>query len=146
MTGSLLSLKGLIGPGLGFSSMPNYKCIGFAAGTGIIPFFDLVHAIWKGETPQGFNLYLYITFRSRKESFGVDLLEAVQKKCPNAINLHLNFDDDISMGRMTENGLNNWVDVKTVERAWTCGPSGFNYWISEMLQIQGLNRNKIMVL
>jgi len=45
----IVELKGVLGPGLMLDSRFNGNVAGFAAGTGIIPFFDLVYYIWKQE-------------------------------------------------------------------------------------------------
>mmetsp|Transcript_13225 Transcript_13225/g.13333 ORF Transcript_13225/g.13333 Transcript_13225/m.13333 type:complete len:521 (+) Transcript_13225:97-1659(+) len=144
--GSEYKLKGPLGPGLGFSSAPAGICTGFAAGTGILPFLDLVYMIWNGSVSSDFCLYLYVTFRSKRDSFALDLLEATQKKSGKALNLHINLDEERVGGKLTEEKLKEWVKISNVSRAWVCGPSGFNRWIESMLTAQGFQRNKLMIL
>ena len=65
--GDAVILKGPLGPGLALNTFPKGLCLGFGAGTGVLPFMDLAYFIWQGKAPQDFCLKLYISFRTRRE-------------------------------------------------------------------------------
>lgn len=67
--------------------------------------------------PKNFCLYLYLSFRSRKESFGVEILEAVQRKFGKSLQLHINLDEQAIGGRINKEKLVRWVNVSTILRA-----------------------------
>ena len=152
MTNHLLGLKnsvwlrGPVGAGLALESLPSGVCLAFGAGTGLLPFLDLVYSVWRGKAHSGFELHLYVTFRDYSDSFALDLLQATQKKHPNNLKLHLNIDKSDPSQKFSAQKLTEWTGGRPVHRAWTCGPSGFNMWIEGILRSQKLPSSIIYVL
>ena len=142
---SEIKLKGPFGPGLGIYKLPKGPCLAFGAGTGVLTFLDLVYAIWTQRVHSEFYLSLYISFKSRKESVGIDLMQATQKKYRDQFKLQINLDEERIGGRLTEETLGYWVkdDIKKV---WVCGPAGFNLWIEETLENYGIAKHNIIIL
>lgn len=73
---------------------PDGKHIAFAAGTGILPFMDLVAQIAyhnlgieqlmggkEDRLSDHFRLKLYVSFQSRKDALGLELLETLHDFC-----------------------------------------------------------------
>ena len=92
-------IKGPLGAGLELQPTGTY--VGFAAGTGVLVFLDLVaHLIlrlvanngeiniFEGQTAPlvditSFKLILYTSFASREEAIGLEMLEALLSACKN---------------------------------------------------------------
>lgn len=87
-------VKGPMGKPLGIESTGTY--IVFAGGTGLLPFMDLVAQLALanlglcqrlGQTASdsininAFKLRLYVSFQSREESLGMELLTALESFC-----------------------------------------------------------------
>lgn len=155
--GKKINLKGPLGPGLVLSEFSAGDHIAFAGGTGIVPFLDLVYMIWRVETNQesfgltdDFSLMMYVSFSTWKDTFAVDLLRATHGLCARNRSkrffLHLCVDETTEQGRMTAEVLGSYVSIEKVTRAWTCGPSSFNRWASEMMLGMGLTREKLIVM
>jgi NAD(P)H-flavin reductase len=155
--GKTISLKGPLGPGLALTEESSGVHLGFAGGTGLVPFLDLVHLIWKAETNQettglnpGFSLVLYVSFSTWADSFGIDLLKATHALCQQnntkRFILHLFINETTEQGRMTPEALREYVSVDKITTAWACGPSPFNRWVCDMLVKEGLERPKVILL
>lgn len=143
--GAQVQLKGPFGPGLGIYKLPKGPCLAFGAGTGVLVFLDLVYAIWTQRAHSEFFLYLYISFKSKKESVGIDLMQATQKKFRSQFKLQVNLDEEGIGGRLTENMLGLWIK-DDIRKAWVCGPAGFNLWVGETLQNYGVDKQNILIL
>ncbi|CAG9330475.1 unnamed protein product [Blepharisma stoltei] len=143
---STIKIKGPLGPGLALTQLSSGLYLGFAAGTGILPFLDLAYSIWNDHAPTGFCLFLYVSFRSKSEAFGLDLLEATQKKFSTHLVVHINIDGERIGGKINDDMLRSQVGSRGVSRVWVCGPSGFNRWIGKMVETQGISREKVMIL
>lgn len=142
--GDEVLLKGPYGPGLGITRLPKGPCLAFAAGTGVLVFLDLVYAIWNGVRDE-FRLSLYVSFNSREEAIGLDLLEATQKRFRDKLKLQINLDKEKIGVRLTNDNVKPWI-TEDLKLAWVCGPASFNRFIQEVLLNYGVNKSKIMIL
>jgi cytochrome b involved in lipid metabolism len=143
--GMEICLKGPFGPGLCIYKLPKGPCLAFAVGTGVLSFMDLVYAIWKQKINPEFVLYFYVSFKSRKDCVGIDLLEATQKKYRSQFKLQINLDEEQIGGRLNEKMLANWI-LNDIKKVWICGPAEFNAWVSESLQSNGITKDIIVVV
>jgi predicted ferric reductase len=120
-------------------------------GTGLITVLDFVYFIWNQaqhsqQHSKDVSLFLYVSFRSHKDAFGVDLLRACAKQCTNlTVHVHFSEGSDESEEKLSPEGLRR-VYVKEMNRIWICGPSGFNRWASDMLKKEGVSKETIMIL
>jgi NAD(P)H-flavin reductase len=141
--GSPVLLKGPLGPGLCVESFANKDYLIFGAGTGIIPFFDIIHAVWSGRLQTG-TFHIYVSFRDEATSFGVDLLEATAKRYPSQVKV---------FARLGEAGFQlhgefwkHILPIHIAERAWVCGPPAFNRKIQRILIDEGFDSNRVILL
>ena len=141
--GDQLHFKGPLGPGLCLQSLIEEDYIAFGAGTGILPFLDLVYSIWQQHATK-IKLHLYVTFKFRKESFAIDLLEATAERFPKNLKLYLRIEE--SLPQMDQNILNNWVVLSKVHKVWICGPPGFNNRFRKLMLSQNYSDDKIILL
>jgi NAD(P)H-flavin reductase len=148
--GQSISMKGPFGPGLALTPDFSGACAAFGAGTGVIPFLDLAYRIWEWNSGikdpgQNISLFLYVSFRSSKDAFAIDILKACAQTSSN-FTLHLNIDDDPeSKGVMKKEKLSE-ISISSMQRIWVCGPSGFNRWICNMILDENVPREKILLL
>ena len=142
--GDEVLLKGPFGPGLGITRLPKGPCLAFAAGTGVLVFLDLVYAIWNG-VKEEFSLSLYVSFNSREEAIGLDLLEATHKRFKDKLKFQVNLDKEKFGVRLTKDNVKPWIQ-EDVKLSWVCGPASFNRFIQEVLLFHGVNKKRIMVL
>ena len=144
--GEIIIMQGPLGPGFMLDQLLG-NCIGFAGGTGIVPFLDLVHYAWREMEDEvvAFHLTLFVSFRSSACSFGVEVLEKVKNCCrANWFDLIVITDDKSgkeSIPSMVEKVLDSNIDY-----AWVCGPSGFNRHYHDLLIEKGLAKEKIIVM
>ena len=86
-----------MGEGLGINT--EGKHVIFAAGTGILPFMDLIaHLLLSVKQPEllsshkvdpnSFKLVLYTSFLNEKEAVGLELIEALKSANPEIIEHH----------------------------------------------------------
>jgi NAD(P)H-flavin reductase len=149
--GLMLNLKGPLGPGLGLGVDHRGKYMAVVGGTGLITVLDFVYFIWNQaqhsqQHSKDVSLFLYVSFRSHKDAFGVDLLRACAKQCTNlTVHVHFSEGSDESEEKLSPEGLRR-VYVKEMNRIWICGPSGFNRWASDMLKKEGVSKETIMIL
>ena len=141
--GSIIQFKGPIGPGICTDTLKDKEFLVFGAGTGVLPFLDLIYAVWKGRA-SNCVLHMYISFRDEASSFAVDLIEATAKVFPRNIKLY---------SRIGQKGyeLNsefwrNMLPLHLAEKAWVCGPPVFNRKIEKILIDEGFNPGKIIML
>lgn len=155
--GESVSLKGPLGPGLALTEESSGCHVGFAGGTGLVTFLDLVHLIWQHEMsietttlPQDFSLLLYVSFSTLDDTFALDLLRATQALCnrnrSRRFILHLFIVETTAQGKMTPEILASYINAADIAKAWACGPSPFNRWACEMLLEIGVDRSRIKVL
>jgi NAD(P)H-flavin reductase len=160
--GSNISLKGPLGPGLALTPESSGIHVGFAGGTGLVPYLDLVHLIWKSETqqqasslPDDFYFLLYVSFNSWKFAFAIDLLKATHELCKRNKSkrfiLHLFVNETTEQGKMTPTVLKEYTDweytgFNKISRVWACGPSPFNRWVCDMMVEEGLARSQVILL
>lgn len=151
--GQELTLKGPLGPGLALTQNYSGKVVGFAAGTGVLPFLDLVYVLYQQEVQErpkqlDIQLTLYVTFSSRKFGIFMSLLE----QCHNLIsqgsrsfNLIYNYNDETTGVKLDDRDIKQF-HVDSAKRIWVCGPSGFNAFVKEMLEESGVERSNIFML
>ena len=122
--GKTYQIQGPLGKGLGLTQDSEGEHIAFAAGTGILPFVDLVSRIIMNKdlpTSQqlsaSFKLKLYASFASRNDAIALKILENVVS--PN-YQLFLRFSDEKS-ARWDYSFINSQIS-KDVKKVWVCGP------------------------
>lgn len=147
--GQTLQLEGPFGPGLALTPDFSGPCAAFTAGTGLIPFLDLVYRMWEWErgigNKQDISLFLYVSFRSIKDSFAIDILKASAVSIPN-LKVHIRIDDSPeNQGKICKEKLIE-IDVGAMERVWICGPSGFNRMLCDMVLEEKVPRERIFIL
>lgn len=142
--GQVVVMKGPIGPGLMLQSFEgNYMA--FAGGTGLVPFLDLVYMAWKClQKGQNFFLTLFVSFRTWKDGFALEILQKMELIAESWLKVYLLTDES----KDKENLPNIIIDglKKGVTGAWICGPSGYNRHYADFLAKNGLDRNKIIVM
>ena len=141
--GDVLNFKGPLGPGLCIQSIVEEDYLILAAGTGILPFLDVIYSIWQEITIK-IRIFMYVTFRSERESFAIDLLQATARKYPKNLNLHVRLGDESP--QIDQAMISKWINIDKLHKAWICGPSGFNNSYNELLIRMGLDRYKILLL
>lgn len=142
-SGDIIPIQGPLGPGLMLKELKgNY--LGFAAGTGLVPFLDLVYLIWLNKsTLKDFSFTLYVQFRDWADGFCLDLLERVQEKI---------LDDVFKL--IIVAGVRNTTHSELIEsfladfydKVWICGPSGFCRNIYKVLIENGVEKKNIVVM
>ena len=142
-TGSEIELKGPIGPGLCLQNLLEKDYLIFGAGTGILPFLDLVYRVWM-ERVNKCRLHVYVSFKREEEGFALDLLQATAKQHPHVMKLCVRngpegFDLNGEFWR-------NYLPLKAAERAWICGPPVFNMKVKQILLAEGVDMTKIIVM
>ncbi|OMJ89737.1 hypothetical protein SteCoe_8002 [Stentor coeruleus] len=142
--GQVVIMKGPLGPGLMLQSFEgNYMA--FAGGTGLVPFLDLVYMAWKClQKGQNFFLTLFVSFRTWKDGFALEILQKMQEIAENWFRVYLLTDES----KDKENIPNIIIEglKKGVTAAWICGPSGYNRHYADFLAKNGLDKNKIIVM
>lgn len=134
----------------------------FAAGTGVLPFMDLIGQLAFANlgimnlvtankhdriNAQEFRLKLYVSFAKRDDAYGLDLMFALQNFCKRA-NIH-NFDLYL---RLSEEGLNagRWEEgfirtelmntpAKDITRIFVSGPPCMNETFDRFFDLNKTN-------
>lgn len=141
--GSIVNFKGPLGPGLCIESIENKEYLILGAGTGILPFLDLIYKVWLGNVPNA-CFYVYMSFRREEESFALDLVQATAFKYPNQVKFYSRVGQ---AGFQQESEFwKNIFPLKTAEKAWVCGPPAFNRKVQRILSNDGMEPNKIILL
>jgi NAD(P)H-flavin reductase/cytochrome b involved in lipid metabolism len=149
--GLALNLKGPLGPGLALGADYRGNYIAIVGGTGLITVLDFVYFIWnQAQINQGelkdVRLFLYVSFRSHKDAFGVELLRACAKQCTNLkVHVHYSEGSDGSEEKLSPELLRREY-AREMNRIWICGPSGFNRWANQMLKKEGVSKETVMIL
>lgn len=141
--GTSITLKGPLGPGLLIDDIHEKDYLIFGAGTGILPFLDIVYAIWTGKITKA-RLHIYTSFRDLQSSFGVELIDATSKRFPNNIKLYSR-DGEVGFQLHSE-FWRNMLPLSIAESAWICGPPAFNHKIIKILRDEGFSSDKIVVI
>ena len=123
-TGMDLRIKGPLGPGLMLNDLEG-NFVAIAGGTGLVPFLDLVHMAQKkvDRNSKEFKLALFVFFKTWKDGFGLEILEAVQKSV-SWLTLQIITDENPKKSEsksIIQSTLQSPKDL-----IWICGPSGFN--------------------
>lgn len=143
--GQKVILKGPMGPGLMLDNIKRGKYLAFVGGTGILPFIDLVKAIWHNEVPEGFMFYIYLSFSSEDDVFAMDLFEATAKKCPENFYYILYIKSKGNENIINLDKVKEWKEITgKLRKVWVCGKSGFNGFIRNMLNSAEVPMKKII--
>jgi len=154
-------LKGPLGPRLALTPELTGKFLAIGAGTGIMPFLDLVEmmidlkqqntgSVYSLDllNPQ-FSLLLYVSFRSSKDNFAKQLLERAAQSFqnePERFTLVLTYDEDKTGEKLNADMLQRRIDAEKLTRSWICGPPGFNKFALDTVLAAGVARKVVMVL
>ena len=151
---SPLALKGPIGPGLRLTKSATGRHIAYAAGTGLLPFLDLVHLLWwkevgEGEyildpaSLEGFELVLFVFARTREEVIAVELMEATHLQCAGKSNPRFRLILSIDQSREERAAIVRSGVAEAFQLVWICGPTGFNGWTEEVLKGVGVDEKLV---
>lgn len=141
--GSIVNFKGPIGPGLCIDTFVAKDYLILGAGTGILPFLDLIYQVWLGNIKSGF-FHVYMSFRVEEESFALDLVQATADKFPNQLKFYTR--SSVSSFAQESEFWESIFPIKKAERAWICGPPIFNLKYQMKLIEYGLDSNRITLL
>lgn len=159
--GDALTFTGPMGPGLILTPTLQGHFCAFGAGTGIMPFIDLVDFLyWKELYSRGeekdqkysaledFTVTLYASFQKEQDVIGGDLMKCTHALCQQVKSSRFELVLMISTefkGNL-EDVVAGMLSAKPVKRVWTCGPSGFNRWICKLSLKAGIKRENILVM
>ena len=142
--GDILHVQGPLGPGLLLHEFKgNY--LAFAGGTGLVPFLDLVYYAWQQINPDDLDFYLtlLVSFRTYSDGFALEILEKMNEitegKWLKVIILH---DKSLDKGKVPE--IVKKMTEEKIDKAWICGPSGFNAYYYDLLLKYGIDKLKII--
>jgi NAD(P)H-flavin reductase len=149
--GSMINMKGPMGPGLMLTPGFSGTCAAFGGGTGIIPFLDLVDVIngrKKGrKSPlDAVKLNMYAGFGRQEDVFGTELLFETRDTCRDDFRLHMNVVGASDSDKPLDADVAKELVPADVARVWICGPSGFNKFVLDLLLETGVERGKIIVM
>jgi ferredoxin-NADP reductase len=159
--GDHFEMKGPLGPGLALTPASSGKFLAIGAGTGIMPFLDLVEMMIDIKLRNGssvyplnllnaqFSLMLFVSFRSTKDNFAKSLLDrAAQafKDEADRFTLIAAYDDDKTAERLSADLLQRRIGADKITRAWICGPPGFNKYALDTVLAANIERKVVMVL
>ena len=133
------AIKGPMGKGLGLTADSKNYHIAFAAGTGILPFIDLVARLAMQELgvlpkdqhfDKDFKLELHVSFPSYEESIGYDLVEALQAYMKEKgdgqtrFKLIVRYSSEQFSKRWDKEYLRNHLKahIGNITKIWVCGP------------------------
>mmetsp|Transcript_7687 Transcript_7687/g.14550 ORF Transcript_7687/g.14550 Transcript_7687/m.14550 type:complete len:722 (+) Transcript_7687:2043-4208(+) len=147
---SYIHIQGPFGPGLELNDTTSGDIVGFAGGTGLLPFLDLAHLLWKqtlGETTKlrDIRFFLHVSFSNKGESFALDLLRSLEAASPQKFKLIVNF-TDAQNNAINEVLLSSLIHLNTLTKVAVCGPSGYNRFVEGLVEKAGVSRNKVVVL
>ena len=156
-----VTITGPLGPGLLLTPKLTGHFCAFGAGTGVLPFLDLVEFLWwkelhtQGSIPSArytplsdFSLTLYASFYKAEDVIARDLMQATHRLCATSVQprfkLVLFLDEEM---HTDANELVTGILTATeVRRVWVCGPSGFCKWIKNQSLHSGLKRPSIFIM
>lgn len=99
----------------------------FSAGTGVMPFLDLVALMLRdSQVGEGFKFTLFAAFKNEEDAVALSLLKQAQEKC-SAFKLKLRFSDQKS-DRWDEKFITDLManDCKDAKQVWVCGTTLMN--------------------
>jgi len=135
----LYGLTGPLGKGLGLMPSSNGIHMVFAAGTGVLPFMDMVAKLLRQELGAlapaderfhpDFKLVMFVGSQSRKDAIALPLLEGLQdlvnrKGTPDKFRLYFRFSDQKSP-RWDKNFIQDNLETyqpEGISKIWVCGP------------------------
>jgi ring-1,2-phenylacetyl-CoA epoxidase subunit PaaE len=124
--------------------------IGFAAGSGITPMLSIIKTTLAAEPDSEFTLF-YGNRASSSVIFKEELtdLKDIHLNRLNLVYIMSREQQDIELfnGRITREKCNQlfkrWVDLKSVDTAFVCGPEGMMHEVSDALQAHGMPKSSI---
>ena len=160
--GDHFEVKGPLGPGLALTPALTGKCLAIGAGTGIMPFLDLVEMLLDIKQKNQGSVYpldqlhpdlsmiFFASFRSPKDNFAQPLLDraaaAFKDESNSRLTVVIAYDEDKSTEKLSADVLQRRIGAERIERAWICGPPGFNKFALDTTLAAGLARQVVMVL
>lgn len=148
----IVELKGVLGPGLLLDGSFNGNVVAFAAGTGLIPFLDLVYFIWRqevtGNKTNNINLILHAKFSGKDFVFAADLLKECERMVGNSQILKIVLTEGDGSTRNDKRSVNLGDEflLNDPTYIYICGPSGYNYYMKEKLLSRNVPRHKLVIL
>ncbi|MFT4715364.1 MAG: ring-1,2-phenylacetyl-CoA epoxidase subunit PaaE [Paracoccaceae bacterium] len=124
--------------------------LGFAAGSGITPILSILKSTLAGEAHAEFTL-IYANRGVTSIMFREELEDLKNKYLGRLTIIHILKSDaqeiDLFTGRLTpekcEQLFKHWIDIKSVDTAFICGPEAMMQGISQSLQDHGLDESMI---
>lgn len=159
--GDSITITGPMGPGLLLTPDLAGHHVGFGAGTGVMPFLDLVEFLWWKELQargtcidpryaclDRFSFTLYASFMKAEDVIASDLLKHTHTLCAQSpsprFQLVLLVNADFK-GKIEEE-VKGVLTRQTPERVWVCGPAGFNRWICKQARESNIKREDIIIM
>lgn len=159
--GTEVTVSGPMGPGLLLTPKLTGHFCAFGAGTGVLPFLDLVEFLWwkelrsQGNSPSSrydalndFTLTLYASFYKAEDVIARDLMQNTHRLCavstPPRFKLVLFLDEE--MHPDPNELVSGLLSETQVSRVWVCGPTGFCKWIKQHALSSGLKRHSIFIM
>ena len=156
-----LTITGPLGPGLLLTPELTGHFIGFGAGTGVLPFLDLVEFLWWKELYtremvsdarysclDNFSFTLYASFMRPEDVIASDLLKHTHTLCSQSsfhrFQLVLIINTEFK-GKL-DTVITEVLTTQSPERVWICGPAGFNRWVRKLAQGVSVKREDIIVM
>ena len=145
VSNDLCQIKALMGKGLGIKQGGTH--LAFTAGTGILPFIDLVALMVRAnlgildpevmpaqfKAGSTFKFVLYVSFDSRKDALAMELLEGLyeitQKLGLKNFDLVIRLSSEKQGSRWNEEFIKRQFQIRTgetIEKVWVCGPPVMN--------------------
>ena len=145
-----------MGTGLNIKRDGTY--LAFVAGTGILPFMDLIALMAKGGSDLGskFKLTLFASFHTRADALGIELLEALdakQKSSGKLYELHLRIKSELKgqQARWDADFISKQVEANAkATKIFVCGPPSmnelFDRTIEPLIQSKIVSRSQVDIL
>lgn len=152
--GERVQARGPIGPGLRLADNSTGQHLAIAAGTGVLPFLDLIHLLWWKEVNSpdtvvasdvldGFSLHLILFLRHLGEAIALDLLQAFHAQCESSGSRRFTFTLKVGLRKLEKMEMLGELEVEEVRRVWLCGHAGFGIWVEAILVESGMDRSLI---
>jgi len=150
--GERVEARGPIGPGLRLATTSTGQHLAIAAGTGVLPFLDLIHLLWWQEVNSpdteanvldGFSLHLILFLRHLGEAIVLDLLQAFHAQCESSGSRRFSFTLSVGLRKLEKMEMLAKVEVGEIRRVWLCGHAGFGTWVEAILVESGMDRSLI---
>lgn len=152
--GEEVEARGPLGPGLRLATTSTGKHLAIAAGTGVLPFLDLIHLLWWKEvnspenpvdsaTLDQFSLHLILYLRNMGEAIALELLQAAHAQCESSQSKRFTFTLSVGLRKQEKIDTLGEMNIEGVRRVWLCGHAGFGTWVEEILVRLGMDNTLI---